>query len=251
MKSSPSRPRAGTNRPTADPPGGTPEGPDDSPHFHGHRERLRARFLQSGDDSLPDYELLELVLFGAIPRRDVKPLAKDLLRQFGGLGEVLSAEAHQLRVAGCTDAVIATLKVTRAAGLRLLRAGVVGRNAITSWQALLEYCQAAMQFNPTEQFRILFLDKKNVVISDEQQQRGTVDHTPVYPREVAKRALELQASAVILVHNHPSGDPAPSKADIEMTKQIRDAIRTLGVTLHDHLIIGRQGHLSFRSRGLL
>ncbi len=232
----------------------TPESPDAEaakPHYLGHRERLRERFLETGGDGMPDYEILELLLFSAIPRRDVKPLAKELLQAFGSLGALLSAEPQRLRRAGCSEAVVAMLKLVRVAGLRLLKGEVLHRHAISSWQALLDYCHAAMQHNPTEQFRILFLDRKNVVIADEEQQRGTVDHTPVYPREVVRRALELQASAVILVHNHPSGDPTPSKADIEMTKQVRDAARAVGITLHDHVIVGRQGHTSFRGRGLI
>ncbi len=221
------------------------------PHYLGHRERLRGRFLETGGDGMPDYEILELLLFSAIPRRDVKPLAKQLLQEFGGLGALLSAEPERLRRAGCSEGVLAMLKLVRVAGLRLLKGEVMQRHAISSWQALLDYCQAAMQHNPTEQFRLLFLDRKNMVIADEEQQRGTVDHTPVYPREVVRRALELQASAVIMVHNHPSGDPTPSKADIEMTKQVRDAARAVGITLHDHVIVGRLGHTSFRGRGLI
>ncbi|WP_374631006.1 DNA repair protein RadC [Ferrovibrio sp.] len=220
------------------------------PHHHGHRERLRERFVQTAGTGMPDYEILELLLFGTIPRRDVKPIAKELLRIFGGIGPLLSAEPEQLHRAGCSEATIAMLKATREAGLRLLKGEVMQRNAISSWQALLDYCHAAMQHNPTEQFRILFLDRKNVVIADEEQQRGTVDHTPVYPREVVRRALELQASAVILVHNHPSGDPTPSKADIDMTRQVRDAAKTVGITLHDHVIVGRHGHVSFKGQGL-
>ncbi|MBP6819445.1 MAG: DNA repair protein RadC [Ferrovibrio sp.] len=221
------------------------------PHYHGHRERLRERFLASGGDGMPDYEILELLLFNAIPRRDVKPLAKALVDQFGSLGTLLSAEPERLRRAGCSETVIAMLKLTREAGLRLLKGEVMRKHVISSWQALLDYCHAAMQHDPVEQFRVIFLDRKNTVIGDEEQQRGTVDHTPVYPREVVRRALELQASAVILVHNHPSGDPTPSKADIEMTKQVREAARAVGITLHDHVIVGRHGHTSFRGKGLI
>jgi len=201
---------------------------------------------------MPDYEILELLLFAAIPRRDVKPLAKKLCAEFGSLGAVLSAEPERLRkVPGLGDSAVTLLKAAREAGLRLLKAEVAGKHAISSWQALLDYCHAAMQHNATEQFRIVFLDRKNFVLRDEEQQRGTVDHTPVYPREVVRRALELQASAIILVHNHPSGDPTPSKADIEMTRQVRDAAQAVGIALHDHVVIGRKGHVSFRSQGLL
>lgn len=225
---------------------------DAAPHYLGHRERLRARFLETGGAGMPDYEILELILFGVFRQGDVKPLAKRLVQEFGSLGGVLAADAARLReVKGCGDAVIATLKVTREAGLRLLRGDVLQRPVISSWQALLDYCRAALADEPTEQFRILFLDRKNHVIKDERQQQGTVDHTPVYPREVVKRALELQASALILVHNHPSGDPTPSAADIEMTRQVREAARAVGIALHDHVVIGRKAHASFRSLGLL
>lgn len=178
---------------------------DAAPHYLGHRERLRARFLETGGAGMPDYEILELILFGVFRQGDVKPLAKRLVQEFGSLGGVLAADAARLRaVEGCGDAAIAALKVTREAGLRLLRGDVLQRPVISSWQALLDYCRAALADEPTEQFRILFLDRKNHVIKDERQQQGTVDHTPVYPREVVKRALELQASALILVHNHPT-----------------------------------------------
>lgn len=223
------------------------------PHYHGHRARLRARFLDSGGAGIPDYEILELILFGVFRNGDVKPLAKALIEGCGGsLGAVLSAPAERLaKIPGCGEAVIAALKVTREAGLRLLKADAMQRPAIANWQALLDYCRAALQHEGVEQFRILFLDRKNQVIADEQQQRGTVDHTPVYPREVVKRALELDAAALILVHNHPSGDPTPSRADIEMTKQVMQAAAALGIAVHDHLIIGRKGHVSLRDKGFL
>ncbi len=225
---------------------------DAAPHYLGHRERLRARFLETGGTGMPDYEILELILFGVFRQGDVKPLAKRLLQEFGSLGGVLAADAARLReVKGCGETAIAALKVTREAGLRILRGDVLQRHVISSWQALLDYCRAALADEPTEQFRILFLDRKNHVIKDERQQQGTVDHTPVYPREVVKRALELQASALILVHNHPSGDPTPSAADIEMTRQVREAARVVGIALHDHVVIGRKGHASFKSLGLL
>ncbi len=231
--------------------GGTSAKPEEKPHYAGHRDRLRARFL-TAPNALPDYELLELILFRAIPRRDVKPLAKDLIARFGGFAEVLSAEPDRLReVTGVKDAVVTELRIAREAGLRLSHATVIEKEVISSWQELLDYCAASMAHNPIEQFRILFLDRKNVLIADEVQQKGTVDHTPVYPREVVKRALELNASALILVHNHPSGDPTPSGADIEMTRRIAETAKPLGIELHDHLVIGKGRHASFRSLGLI
>ncbi|MBN8185177.1 RadC family protein [Salipiger thiooxidans] len=221
-------------------------------YIRDHRARLRERFLIGGPDALPDYELLELVLFRAIPRRDVKPLARALLERFGDFNGVLSAPASRLHeTAGVGDAVVTELKIVEAAAHRLARSRVLQKQVVTSWDALLEYCQTAMAHRDTEQFRVLFLDRKNVLIADEAQARGTVDHVPVYPREVVKRALELNASALILVHNHPSGDPTPSQADIDMTEQIQVAADALGITLHDHLVIGKSRELSFRSAGLL
>lgn len=222
------------------------------PHFLGHRERLKERFTQGGADAMPDYELLEMVLFRAIRRGDTKPLAKQLLARFGTFAEVLSAEPDRLmEVRGVGEAVVTELKVVHAAAMRLMRGQVINRPVLNTWNAILEYIRAAMAFNEIEQFRILFLDKKNQLIADEVQQQGTVDHTPVYPREVVKRALELAASALVLVHNHPSGDPTPSMADIDMTKKIVDGGQRLGVMVHDHVIVGRKGHFSFRSNGLL
>ena len=224
----------------------------EKPHYHGHRARLRARFLDSAGAGIPDYEILELILFGVFRNGDTKPLAKALVAEFGSLAAVLAAPAERLgKVPGCGEAVIAALKVTREAGLRMLQAEAKARPALSNWQALLDYCRAVLQHEPVEHFRILFLDRKNQVIADEQQQRGTVDHTPVYPREVVKRALELNAAALILVHNHPSGDPTPSRADIEMTREVAKAAATMGIAVHDHLIIGRKGHVSFREKGLL
>lgn len=218
----------------------------------GHRARLRQRFLLGGADALPDYELLELVLFRAIPRRDTKPLAKALIARFGSFGEVVSAPESKLsEVGGVGTSVIVELKLVHAAALRLSQARILNRPAISSWDALLDYCQASMAYRDVEQFRILFLDRKNILIADEVQQEGTVDHTPVYPREIVKRALELSASAIILVHNHPSGDPTPSRADIDMTKEIVEAGRVLGIEVHDHLVVGKGKHASFRSLGLL
>ncbi len=221
-------------------------------YIRDHRARLRARFMQGGGDAMPDYELLELVLFRAIPRRDVKPLARALLDQFGDLGGVVSAPEQRLRkVSGVGDAVIVELKIMEAASRRLSRARVMRRQVISSWDALLDYCHTTMSHRETEEFRLFFLDTKNTLIADEAQATGTVDHVPVYPREVVKRALELNASALILVHNHPSGDPTPSQADIEMTRRIKEAGEVMGITLHDHLIIGKSCELSFRSEGYL
>ena len=225
--------------------------PEKPGHF-GHRDRLRERFSQGGADAMPDYELLELVLFRAIPRRDTKPIAKALITRFGTFGDVLAAPAARLKeITGVGDMVVFEMKLIQAASLRLARNTVLSKPALTSWTALIEYCTAAMAYDEREQFRLLFLDRKNVLIADEVQQRGTVDHTPVYPREVVKRALELSASAIILVHNHPSGDPTPSPADIEMTRQIVDAASKLTITVHDHIIIGRTGHTSFKALNLI
>jgi len=224
----------------------------DSPHYHDHRQRLRARFMAAGGAALADYELLELVLFRAIPRRDVKPLAKKLLAEFGDFNRVISAlPARLAQVQGVGDAVVQELKIVEAAAHRLGQARVLGQNALSSWAALMDYCKTTMAHRETEQFRVLFLDRKNVLVADEPQAKGTVDHVPVYPREVVKRALELNASALILVHNHPSGDPTPSDADISVTNQIKSAATALGVTLHDHVIIGKAQDFSFRAQGLL
>jgi DNA repair protein RadC len=218
----------------------------------GHRQRLKDRFVAGGPEALPDYELLELVLFSAIPRQDTKPTAKRLLERFGSFAEVVNAPPERLKeVKGIGDAAVLQLKLVRAGALRLMQGGIMQRPVLTSWNAVLDYCRAAMGFEAREQFRILFLDKKNRLIADEVQQEGTVDHTPVYVREVVKRALELSASAIILVHNHPSGDPTPSRADIDMTRQIVEAARPLGIAIHDHIIVGRQGHASLKGLKLL
>lgn len=218
----------------------------------GHRERLRTRFLQGGADAMPDYELLELTLFAALPRRDTKPLAKTLLARFGSFAEVIAApRARLMEVKGVGESVASHLKIVEAAAQRLAKTKVMGRAALSSWSALLDYCTAVMARNETEEFRVLFLDRKNMLVADEVLNRGTVDHAPVYPREIVKRALELNASALILVHNHPSGDPAPSKADIAMTREVMTAAKALGIAVHDHLVIGRSGHSSFKSLGLL
>ncbi|MFL4469324.1 DNA repair protein RadC [Tateyamaria armeniaca] len=217
-----------------------------------HRKRLRTRFMDGGATAMPDYEMLELVLFRAIPRQDVKPLAHLLMAEFGDFNRVVSAPAERLRgIKGVGDAVIVELKIIEAAAQRLARAKVLNAHVISSWDALVDYCHTTMAHRETEQFRVLFLDRKNVLIADEEQGKGTVDHVPVYPREVAKRALELNASALILVHNHPSGDPTPSQSDIDMTNQMENACGALGLTLHDHLIVGKSRELSFKSEGYL
>jgi DNA repair protein RadC len=238
--------------PAAEPPAPVKGGAKQPSYIRGHRQRLRRRFLEGGAAAMPDYELLELVLFRAIPQRDVKPLASALMQRFGGFNEVLSAPLARLReMAGVGEAVVIELKIVEAAAHRLSRSRVMHRPVLSSWQALLAFCHATMAHRETEQFRILYLDRKNVLVADEEQARGTVDHVPVYPREVAKRALELNASAVILVHNHPSGDPTPSPADVEMTGQVDRALGALGIVLHDHLIIGRSREISMRAEGLL
>jgi len=222
------------------------------PHYHGHRERLRERFLQAGWDAVTEYELLELILFRAIPRRDVKPLAKALIAKFGSFAEVVSAVPARLReVEGMGEAAITEIKVVQAAASRLARGQVKKRPALSSWTAVLDYCRTTMAFADKEQFSIIFLDKRNQVIADEIQQTGTVDHTPVYPREVVKRALELSATAIILVHNHPSGDPTPSHADIQMTQHIVEIAKPLGIAIHDHIIVGKDGHASLKGLKLI
>ncbi len=224
----------------------------DKPHYHGHRERLRRKLTEKGASALADYELLELVLFSAVPRADTKPLAKALIKRFGSFAEVVSAEPARLsEVKGAGGAVVSALKVVEAAAVELARGKVMDRPILSTWQALLDYCQSSMSLGKKEQFRILFLDRNNTLVADEVQQEGTVDHTPVYPREVIKRALELGATALILVHNHPTGDPTPSKADIDMTREIAQAGEKLGIVVHDHLVIGRRDHASFKSLGLL
>ncbi|WP_255448436.1 DNA repair protein RadC [Telmatospirillum sp. J64-1] len=224
----------------------------EKPHHLGHRQRLRDRFMAGGAEPMPDYELLELLLTHAIPRRDVKPIAKDLIARFGNFAGVISADPKSLAESKFIgDNAVVLIKLVREAALRLAKQDVINRPILSSWDRLLDYCQAAMAYGDTEQFRLLFLDRKNVLIADEVQQKGTVDHTPVYPREVVKRALELGASAIIMVHNHPSGDTTPSRADIEMTRMVRDALKPVGIALHDHLIVGRGRHTSFKSEGLL
>lgn len=224
----------------------------DKAHYLGHRQRLRHRFLSDMGAGFADYELVELLLFMALPRTDVKPLAKALIARFGTYSNLLFASPSEIKeVPGAGDSTVVAIKTVQAAAIRLARAQVLSKPVLSSWLQLIDYCYAAMAREKKEQFRVLFLDKKNVLIADEVQQTGTVDHTPVYPREVIKRALELDASALIMVHNHPSGDPAPSRDDIDMTEEIREAADRLGIVLHDHLVIGKQGHASFKSMGLL
>jgi DNA repair protein RadC len=221
-------------------------------HYFGHRQRLRDRFREAGAGALSDYELLELLLFRALPRRDVKPLAKTLLATFGSFAEAISAsEVRLAEVKGLGDSGVTELKIVQAAASRLLRGAVSRRPVLSSWSSVLDYCRTAQAFADREQFRVLFLDKRNQLIADELQQIGTVDHTPVYPREVVKRALELSASAIILVHNHPSGDPTPSRADIQMTQQIIAVAAPLGISVHDHIIVGKEGHASLKGLQLI
>jgi DNA repair protein RadC len=223
-----------------------------SPHYHGHRERLRGRFREAGAEAVSDYELLELVLFRAIPQRDVKPLAKVLIAKFGSFAEVVAAPSARLKeVKGMGDAAITGLRIVHAAASRMARGQVQKRPMLSSWSSVIDCCRTATAFAEHEQFRVLFLDKRNQLIVDEVQQTGTVDHTPVYPREVVKRALELSATALILVHNHPSGDPTPSRADIQMTQAIIDVAKPLGIAVHDHIIVGKEGHASFKGLRLI
>jgi DNA repair protein RadC len=229
----------------------TPSEPAEPPDYVGHRERLRERFRSAGPQALSDYELLELALFPALPRRDTKPLAKLLLKTFGSFAEVIHAPETRLReIEGIGDASITQLRLLAAAASRSARDEMKQRKSLSSWNDVIDYCRTSMAFADKEHFRILFLDKRNQLISDEVQQSGTVDHTPVYPREVIKRALELSATAVILVHNHPSGDPTPSQADIQMTRAIVDIAQPLGISVHDHIIVGRNGHASLKGMKL-
>jgi DNA repair protein RadC len=220
---------------------------DQKPHYHGHRDRLRERFAKDNGAGLADYELLEILLFRILPRRDTKPIAKALIDRFGSFAEVLAAPPSLLtEIDGIGPTAVTDLKVILAASQRVAKSKVKDRPTLGSWNELLDYCHAQMAFENKEQFRILFLDKKNKLIADEVQQVGTVDHTPVYPREVIKRTLELSATALILLHNHPSGDPTPSSADIQMTRAIDEIAKPLGITLHDHVIIAKNGHTSMR-----
>ncbi|MCQ1572570.1 DNA repair protein RadC [Neorhizobium galegae] len=228
------------------------DGEEPGAHYHGHRERLKTKYREHGDTGLADYEILELLLFRSIPRRDTKPLAKTLIARFGTLAGVLGAPLGLLQeVKGVGEAVALDLKLVATVGHRMLKSELRGKQVLSSWSSVIDYCHAIMAYEPREQFRILFLDKRNALIADEVQGHGTVDHTPVYPREVVRRALELSATALILVHNHPSGDPTPSRADIDMTKTIVDTAKPLGITVHDHIIIGKDGHVSLKGLRLI
>jgi len=223
-----------------------------TPHYHGHRTRLRQRFIENGANTLNEYEILELILFRAIPRKDTKPLAKSLLNKFGNFAEVINAPDIRLKeVDGVGDAVVGEIKLIGAAALLLMQSGLVKKEVLSSWKSLIQYCKASMAYQQREQFRIIFLDKNNQILSDEVQSEGTIDHTPVYVREVLKRALDTGASAIILVHNHPSGDPVPSNADIKMTKQLIDALQKVSILVHDHIIVGREGHASMGELNLI
>jgi DNA repair protein RadC len=228
------------------------DGSPGQPHYVGHRDRLRQRFMQDRDGTLPDYELLELLLFHSIPRRDVKPLAKALIDRFGSLGGVLGADPARLaEFPAIKDTSAALFRLVREAAVRMGREALEDKPLFASYDALVTYCRASMGHEETERFRVLYLNRKNILIADEVQQKGTVDHTPVYPREVVKRALELGATALILVHNHPSGDHEPSRADVEMTREIQQAAKSLGIVVHDHIVISRRGYTSFREQRLL
>jgi DNA repair protein RadC len=226
-------------------------GEREPPHYWGHRERLRQRFLK-GPDAVPDYEILELVLFNAIPRIDVKPHAKKLLAEFGDLGQVLAApESRLLQVPGMTPKVVVQFRLALEIAARLARLTITDRCVLSSYSALIEYCRTAMAHRETEQFRALFLDNKNRLIVDEALGEGTLNAAPVYPREIARRALQLNAASLILVHNHPSGDPTPSDNDVKATRQIRNTLEAVGVQLHDHVVIGRSGEASLKTMRLI
>ena len=238
--------------PTDTPPPRKPPGLAEAPHYHGHRDRLRERFRDAGADALSDYELLEMVLFRALPRRDVKPLAKSLIEKFGSFAEVIHAPTPRLlEISGLGESAITEVKLIAAAASRVAKGQLKHKTVLSSWSSVIDYCRTAMAFADKEQFRILFLDKRNQLIADELQQVGTIDHTPVYPREVVKRALELSATAIIMVHNHPSGDPTPSTADIQMTKTIVGIASPLGISVHDHIIVGKNGHASLKGLRLI
>lgn len=222
------------------------------PHYHGHRDRLRERFAKGGPEALADYELLELYLFNSIRQGDVKPTAKALIEKFGSFAEAIAAPVERLvEVKGVGPKTALDLQIIKAAATKLGQESILGRPILSSWTALLDYCRSAMQFEGKEQFRVLFLDRKNRLIADEVLGQGTIDRAPVYPREIIKRALELDSTALILTHNHPSGDPTPSQSDIDMTKEIVQACKAIRVSVHDHLIIGRENIASFKTLGLM
>ena len=218
----------------------------------GHRQRLRERFLKGGEKAFPDYELLELLLCGVIPRGDVKPLAKTLLSEFGSLSGILQTDIEKLKaIPGVGDSSIVALKVIHEVACRIVREEANRHPILSSWQSVIDYCRARMSHLTIEQFRLLFLDQKNKILADEVQQQGTIDRTPIFPREVVKRTLELGATSLIMVHNHPSGDPTPSQADIDITRRIITAAKELDIQVLDHLIIGRFGHTSLREKKLI
>ncbi len=224
---------------------------DPPPHHSGHRDRLRERFIKGGVDALQDYEILELILFMALPRRDVKPLAKKLIQNFGSFNGVFHASVRDLVSFGLSETTAISIKTIEAASFHLMKQTIIDQPILTNWARLLDYVQATMAHETVENFRLLFLNKRNELIADEIQQSGTIDHTPAYPREIVKRALELSATAIILVHNHPSGDPTPSKADIDMTGAIIAAAKPLGIVIHDHLVVSKNGVTSMRNKGLM
>ncbi|WP_374381672.1 DNA repair protein RadC [Dongia sp.] len=234
------------------PPKDAPDSEKEKPHYHGHRQRLRERFLSGGAAALADYELLELLLYLAIPQKDVKPLAKDLIHRFGSFAGVMAAEPTQLmEVSGIKETAAVAIKTVQASALLMQKQMVLDKPVLSSWKAVLDYCHSVMAHEQNEQFRLLFLDGKNALIADEVQGRGTVNHAPVYVREVVKRCLLLGASSVIMAHNHPTGDPTPSRDDIDMTRAVQEALAQVGIQVHDHIIIGRKGHASLRSMGYL
>lgn len=238
-------------KPITNTPMSIPVPKDEEPHYTGHRDRLRERFVKGGVEALADYEILELILFTAIPRRDVKPLAKDLIKNFGSFNAVFQASVAELVAFGLSENIAIALKTIHAAAFYFMKHDLVGKPVLNNWAKLIDYIQADMGHEKRENFRLLFLNKKNELIADEIQQSGTVDHTPAYPREIVKRALELGATAIILVHNHPSGDATPSRADIEMTQAIIAAAKPLGITIHDHLVVSKTGTTSMRNKGLM
>jgi len=222
------------------------------PHYHDHRDRLRDKFVRRGADAFDDYELLELILFQVLPRIDTKPIAKDLIASFGNLAEVVAAPVEKLtKVKGIGPNTAQHLKLLQQVSIRIGQSSVLNRPVLSSWNALLDYCRAAMQFEGREQFRVLFLDRKNRLLADEVMGRGTVDRAPVYPREIVRRALVHEATAIILAHNHPSGDPTPSRQDIELTQSIIETAKAIDVVVHDHLVIGREDVASFKMLGLM
>jgi DNA repair protein RadC len=226
--------------------------PEPKPYFHGHRARLKEKLLNQGVEALADYELLEVLLFLALPQRDTKPLAKELLAHFGNYAAVLRASPEELMaIKGVGQTVVTALKTVQGAALRLMEKDIVAQTIIRSFETVINYYRAQIGFELAEQFRLLFLDTKNAIIKDEAQQTGTINHAVIYPREVVKRALELGAAAVIMVHNHPSGDPTPSTADIDMTAQVQGALKAVGISLHDHLIITRREYASLKGLGYI